>query len=133
MYHKSTGTIIYDPNRFGMKKRTEWWSILEVDKEITRYYRWWVKNRYWIDLIKPSWDAHISIVRGEKPKPELMHLWKKYDKQKVDFLYEHKVYKGKKNEFWMVEVKSPFLLSIRKELCLPTNWSLHLTIGKTRQ
>lgn len=131
MWHTGTGIIKYDPLRPGLKKKKDWWAIVRVDPEITRYYRWWVKNRYWIDLCKPSWDAHISIVRGEKPEDRLAHLWKKYDGHKVTFKYSHEVYQADKGEFWMVDVDCPFLLDIRRELNRPANWNLHLTIGRT--
>lgn len=129
MWHESTGIIKYDPPRPGLRKKRDWWAIVKVDREITRYYRWWVKSRYWIDLCQPSWDAHISIVRGEKPEHHLMHLWKKYDGHKVNFKYGHDVQQN--GHFWFVDVDCPFLLDIRKELNRPTNWNLHLTIGRT--
>ena len=95
----------------------------------------------WLDLCKPSWDAHVSIIRGEEPEPHLKHLWKKYDGQTVEFKYKHFVRQsGDRNfdlrenrpdNFWFVEVDAPFLIDIRKELNRPANWKLHLTIGRT--
>lgn len=138
MWHKSTGVIQYDPPRYGMKRKTTWWAVVNVDKEITRYYRWWVKNRYWVDLCQPSWDAHISILRGEEPDPQLQHLWKKYDGRKVEFEYSHNVRQSgdttgfnRPDNYWFVDVKCQFLLDIRKELNRPTHWKLHLTTGRT--
>ena len=128
----SVGTIIYDPFRGGMKRRTNWWAVANVDREITRYYRWWVKKRFWVDLHQPSWDAHVSIIRGERPSNELKHLWKKYHKQKIEFQYSHNVWNGgKNNNYWFVDIESPELIDIRRELKLPCNWKLHLTIGRT--
>lgn len=129
MWHKAKGTIVYDPYRAKMKRKTAWWAVVETDDEITRYFRWWVKKEFWIDLNKPAWGAHVSIIRGEKPEPDLMHLWKKYDRTEVEFEYEHSVYQNK--HFWLVDVKCPFLINIRKELNRPCNWNLHLTIGRT--
>ena len=94
----SVGKIKYDPYRGSMKNKTEWWAVLEVDREITRYYRNWInkevfnpmeinhdnqpkemKEKYPVTILHPpSWDAHVSIIRGEKPRNDLMHLWKKY-------------------------------------------------------
>lgn len=157
-WHKSTGVIVYDPYRFGMKTKTDWWAVLDVDKEITRYYRWWIdkhvfnplkidhegmdkylKEKYPVTtLYPPSWDAHVSIIRGEKPRPDLMHLWKKYHGEKVEFLYKHEPrFSGdttggdRPNSFWFVEVHCPKLMEIRKELKRPTQWKLHLTVGRT--
>jgi len=138
MWHESTGVIQYDPSRPGMKKRTDWWAIVKIDREITRYYRWWIKTERWVNLYKPSWDAHISIIRGEKPEKNLMHLWKKYDKMTVNFKYKHHVRQSgdttgwdRPNHYFFVEVDCPFLLDIRKELNRPCNWKLHITIGRT--
>ena len=135
---KSSGKVVYDPNRSTMKKRTKWWCVLNVDREITRYYRWWVKRKYHIDLCQPSWDAHVSIIRGEKPEPELMHLWKKYDGQVLNFEYSPVVYQGSGETrfqdaryFWFVDVVCPEIIDIRKELNRPVDFGLHLTIGRT--
>lgn len=134
----ATGIIKYDPYRGKMKSKTDWWCVLNTDDEITRYYRWWVKKHYWIDLCQPSWGAHVSIIRGEKPTPDLMHLWKKYDGMKVEFKYSHVVRQSgdttgndRPDSYWFVDVDCPFLLDIRRELKRPTDWKLHLTIGRT--
>ncbi len=134
----STGTIIYDPYRPGMKKKTDWWAIVTVDKEITRYFRWWVMKEYWIDLYRPSWDAHISIIRGEKPTPDKMHLWKKYHGQKIEFQYSLNIRQSgdttegdRPDHYWFVDVECPMLKQIRDELGRPSNWNQHLTIGRT--
>lgn len=132
MWHTSTGIIKYDPPRPGMKRKTDWWAIVKVDREITRYYRWWVWRRYMIDLKQPAWNAHISIIRGEKPPKDRRHLWKKYDGMKVEFRYSHEVRQVRnKPEFWFVEVDCPFLKQIRDEFGFPSNWRQHITIGRT--
>ena len=138
MWHTSYGIIVYDPKRGKMKSKTDWWAVLNVDREITRYYRWWVKKELWINLHQPSWDAHVSIIRGEKPTPELMHLWRKYEGRKVEFSYKHAVRKSgdttgndRPGWYWFVDVRCEFLLDIRRELQRPCNWNLHLTIGRT--
>jgi len=51
-----------------MKSNVKWWCIVAVDREISRYYRGWIQKTYHIKgLVKPAWDAHISVVRGEIP------------------------------------------------------------------
>lgn len=156
-WHTASGIIKYDPPRPGMTKRTEWWSIIKVDREITRYYRWWVDKevvnplglehistvpKIYFDkmgakgLSQPSWDAHISIVRGEKPHASVSHLWKKYDGERITFCYKHHPRKagdttGGDGPYWFVEVFCPRLDEIRDELKLVTGWKYHLTIGRT--
>jgi hypothetical protein len=139
VWHKGSGVVQYDPPRPGMKKNTRWWCVINVDREITRYYRWWILRRYHTKgLHPPSWDAHISVIRGERPPKGLEHLWKKYHGQQVEFEYKHQVYRGdavgrksKDGGFWQVEVRCPLGTQIRKEFGFPHNWPLHLTVGRT--
>lgn len=138
MWLPGKGFIQYDPPRGRMKSKTNWWAVINVDKEITRYYRWWVKQRYWIDLHQPSWDAHISIIRGEEPEDHLKHLWRKYDGQEVKFEYNHNVRQSgdttgwdRPDHYWFVDVRCKLLNQIRAELNRPTGWNFHLTIGRT--
>lgn len=126
---KGQGIIKYDPYRPGLKKKKDWYAIVKVDREITRYYRWWVMKEKWIDLCQPSWDAHLSIIRSEKPYDDKMHLWKKYDGQKVIFLYNNNVHQV--GNYWIVDVKCDKLKQIRNEFGFPSDWDFHLTIGRT--
>lgn len=144
---RSTGQVIYDPHRGKMKSRINMWCVMNVSKEITRYYRWWMKYQYHVDLQPPSFDAHISIVRGEQITPDKMELWKKYQKQVFEFEYDHgniqKCRSGRTethkdyNEnmeqgyFFMIPVQSEIINVIRSELGLPTFSDYHLTIGRT--
>ena len=133
MWHTSKGKIVYDPYRGQMKRRTKWWCIVQVDPEITRYYRRWLEWEFHMhNLAPPSWDAHISVIRGEEPEDELKHLWGKYNGKIVEFKYMHYPIKPKRNNFWFVEVECPELMAIRQELNRPTEWPLHLTIGKEK-
>ena len=138
MFVKGSGIIKYDPPRYGMKKKTQWWAVVEVDKEITRYFRWWIKKELWIDLCQPSWDAHISIIRGERPSNDKKDLWKKYDGMKIDFKYSLNVRQSgdttgwdRPSHFWFVEVECPQLKQIRDEFGFPSDWKQHITIGRT--
>jgi len=130
---ESYGKVVYDPYRPGLKgKKKNWWAIMTVDREITRYFRWQVLWNWGIKLNHPSWDAHVSIIRGEKPQKNKMDLWKKYQGKKVKFRYSNKIFQAdNKPEFWYVHIDCPFLKEIREEFGLPADWRLHLTIGRT--
>lgn len=135
-YHKGTGIIRYDPPRGDMKNRTQWWCVVDVNREITRYYRWWLKKEYHILLEQPAWDAHISIIRGEPACAKHPSLWKKYDGQRVEFLYEHgnirrEPDKARGGHYYWVDVECPMLGKIRSEMGLPVGWRFHITIGRT--
>lgn len=139
---RSAGKLVYDPQREGMKRRRDWWCVVQVDPEIARYYRWFVE-RYFLGrtinqpnwLCKPSWGAHISVVRSEKPRPPYRHFWKKYDGERIEFVYRPypRVTRGGLNElgtFWFIDVDCPRLHKIRRELGLPTFYHFHITIGR---
>ena len=130
MWHKGEGRVVYDPPRPGMKKKVKGWCVVPVDTEITRYYRWWIENRYHIRLFKPAWNAHISIVRGEKLSPDVVELWKKYNGKKIKFEYAQNPHCGSNKLFWSVDVRSDFMDNIRSELGLTTGWHYHITVGR---
>lgn len=135
-FHHGSGTIIYDPHRGDMQRRTDWWCIVQVDREITRYYRWWLQKEKHIILQQPAWDAHISVIRGEYACADSPKLWKKYDKRRIEFRYEHgnlRCEADKKNggHYYWIDVECPMLSRIRAELGLPVGWKFHITIGRT--
>jgi hypothetical protein len=140
---KGRGKLVYDPWRTN-KNDSEDWLVLEVDREITRLFRWFI-DRELINLLgvegqgvlQPSWDAHISILRGRNdlryvPREHKAALWNKYQHREVEFLYSPHV-KVAKGEFFFVEVHCPWLLDIRaEEFNLPYDFGLHLTVAKFR-
>ena len=145
--YQGTGKLVYDPRRGDLKKKPHDWCVIEVDREITRYFRYWVDkhvlNPLGLDkqgLAQPSWNAHISIVRGTL---DLRHAtnpdaWKKYQGEIVPFDYSPEVRqttskKDGTDDYWFVDVICPRALEIRKELGLRTDYGLHLTIGRTWQ
>lgn len=135
--HRGSGKVVYDPKRGDMKNNTTNWCVIELDREITRYYRWWLQRERHIILQQPAWDAHISIIRGEKLTPEQMKLWKKHQGRKVEFVYEHgdiQISKDKDapGHFYWIRVDCPVVDEIRQELGLVASWKYHhITIGRT--
>lgn len=135
---------MYDPPRPGMSYRKDWWCVVNLNKEITRYYRWWLSFEKHIHLQPPSWDAHISIVRGEKPRPEFMDAWKKYQGKQIEFFYEPgsiRVDRSQRTdaradsavggEYYFIDVVCPILDDIRRDLGLRTGYKFHFTVGRT--
>ncbi len=136
-WHTGEGRIIYDPHRGTMKANTNWWCVIDVDKEITRYYRWWLRYEKHIILQQPAWDAHISVVRGERAVQKNAAVWKKHHGRKVKFRYEHGDIQISKDKdapgyFHWIRVDCPVVDEIREELGLIASWKYHhLTIGRT--
>jgi hypothetical protein len=135
-WHQGSGTIIYDPHRAGMKRDIDGWCIIAADREITRYYRWWLQKERHILLDQPSWDAHISVVRGELRATRHQN-WKRRAAMKVNFKYQHGDVQTTKDAdrpgtFYWIRVDCPAVDEIRTELGLPTSWKYHhMTIGRT--
>lgn len=135
--HRGFGRINYDPHRGTMKRDTANWCVIELDREITRYYREWLKREKHIILQQPAWDAHISVVRGERIPQKYKDMWKKRQGQRVEFIYEHgdiQVSKDKDAPGWFhwIRVHCPTVDEIREELGLVTSWKTHhITIGRT--
>lgn len=135
--HRGTGRIVYDPHRGTMKRDTNNWCVIEVDREITRYNRWWLQKEKHIILQQPAWDAHISVVRGERIRPQYRDFWKKRHGQRVEFTYEHgDIQVSKDNDapgyFHWIRVDCPAVDEIREELGLIASWKYHhMTVGRT--
>lgn len=136
-WHHGEGIVAYDPFRGSMKKDTSGWCIVNIDKEITRYNRWWLQREKHTMLNEPAWNAHISIIRGERVLPQYVKTWKKHQGRKVQFKYQHgdiQVSKDKDQPGWFywIRVDCPAVDEIRNELGLITSWQYHhATIGRT--
>jgi hypothetical protein len=134
---EGSGVLVYDPPRETLKRRTEWWCVLNVSESIGLYYRWWVKRMLHVELHRPPHPAHISVIRGEQPSEHLKHLWKKHDGRRLRFRYSPNVRQSgdttadRPNFYWFVEVECPALNEIRQEFGFPCGWHFHLTIGRT--
>lgn len=136
---KSTGKFYYDPPRGQMKNRVKKWAILRVDDEISNYYRWWINHLFHTHLLQPAWNAHISVIRGEKDfaysKADINSpLWKKYQGKIIEFEYSHEPYSCQNGNFWVIKARSEELTFIRQELGLVTKYgdTFHITVGKDR-
>lgn len=125
------GRICYDPSRG--KKTEPHWCIIEVDKEITRYYRYQFKKRFGYELYSPSFDAHVSVLKGLWT-PEMENDWKYLDGITVEVWYDSNLYWNNKHVWLNTYCEEYFTL--REYYQIP-DWNTkdfgHLTVGKTKQ
>ena len=134
-YIELEGYLEYDPDRKDMKSRTQYWCVLQLPNDLVRYYQYFVRVEKHIHLEMPAWGAHVSIIRGEKPDDEHIHLWKKYHKKKFKFRYFPEIVevkdKKQSGSFYVINFECPELSDIRRELGLPVYRDFHITIGRT--
>lgn len=125
---KSNGILSYSTEPYRL--------IVEVDEEISRYYRSLVPKHFKIK--KPLYPAHISLLRNQTPPN--MDVWTRYAGQTVSFQYESFVYYD--DLYFWLNVYSHELETVRSELGLPP-WGdvslspdfqhrFHLTIGNLK-
>lgn len=122
------GKICYDPSRG--KKTDQYWCIIEIDKEITRYYRYLFKKRFGYDLYSPSFDAHVSLLKGFHTN-KMDENWKHMDGKIVEIQYDSKLYWNEKH-VWL-NTYCPEYFELREYYNIP-EWNTkdfgHLTVGK---
>ena len=88
--------------------------VVEIDKEIPRYYRSLIPKSISQHGQIPMYAPHISVIRKEIP-PDMTN-WKKYSGQSVDFEYDPYIHIDEKY-CWM-SCYSSNLEAIRVELGL---------------
>lgn len=128
MFFISLGTLKYSDNPYKL--------IVEVEQSVSDYYKSLVPK--YINLKKPAFSAHISVIRTE-PIP-LMEFWNKYDGEKVLFSYENVIYNDEL--YYWLNAYCPKLEEIREELGMPKTSNItyspdgkhrfHITIGNLK-
>jgi hypothetical protein len=133
----STATVHVIPNPIKINSETTCLITATADEELARYYRHVANQALHIGLLKPSWNAHITISKINPFVPM------EFDKKEITFHYEGLIrYSGdnpipnptenwerKKGLFWFIDVYSDDIREIRKSLGLPDFEKFHLTIG----
>jgi hypothetical protein len=100
---------------------------LEVDKDLTAYYRWLVRFR--TPLLKPSFGSHITVCKGVDASS--------FQDEEIEFEYSHLIRisgdttgQDRPDSYYFLDVWCPRLGEIRTELGLETFFKFHLTIGR---
>jgi hypothetical protein len=125
--HTAKAKLWYDPSRKGQVS-DPWWMIATTDDEIAAYYRWIVQRRFDLALDKPSWGAHVTVVRGEQPVVN-DQLWASDNGLEIDFSYTHEVYTN--GVHWWLNVDCDAFEQIRVRYGFPSGKRhFHLSIGR---
>lgn len=146
------GKIVYDPPRGTMKRRTQWWCVIDLKElDLVDYYRWWVDRVWWEAdnhtmkrrYHRPVHWPHISLIRGEKPQKNI-HDWNDYlAGERITFRYSNQVrqtsnayYADEPDKFWFIDIEWDGYVDFRKHFGL--SWERngrpfrgHVTVAKT--
>jgi len=106
--------------------------ILKVDNGISEYYSWMLHRHKGIELSKPAWGTHITVVNDRDKVKDLdafNALKSKYHQKVIQIEYSASI--KKQWQFWILEVKpNNVLTEIRRELGLFENYPFHITVGR---
>lgn len=124
---ETTGKVVYDPDRGTMKNNIDHWAVITVDPAISTYYRKLFYQRYGIELDKPNWEVHCSVLKGynlmDKNKP-----WGWRDQEMVDVNYTHELF-WNSTHVW-INCYSQAFFEIRDFYNIQGLDQGHITIGK---
>lgn len=127
MNFSTKGVVRYNPDRGTLKAGNDNWVVIEsLEDELSDYYRHQFFKRYGIQLEKPSWSPHISVIKGWPSETERPWGWR--DGEVVDFEYSHQMF-WKKHFVW-VNTKCPVMYEIQEYYGFNRIERGHLTIGR---
>ena len=126
---RSTGTLRYSPKLLGERATEQWWSVLDCDPNLGRYYRhlYWIGNHRTHKLLRPSWAEHVTVIRNEEPPHP--QFWGRYAGHRVSFCYN--ITPKTNGDYWWLEASCTWLMDLRQQLGLPRSPSIpfHVSIG----
>lgn len=139
MYHdykfKLSGKITFDPVDLTKKhvKQSAWKKtavVLIDNKDFYKYYSWFVKKRYNLELQPPQRGLHFTIINDKVPNEKYQQAKKLYNGTVVDF--EYAVDPRSDGNHWWLGVRSEDAENIRIASGLEPKpfWGFHLTIGR---
>jgi hypothetical protein len=126
--YKTVGKLIFDPRK-GTKDFEPWWVLLNLDREIQRYYAWHLE-RWGVEVCTGSqWGCHISVVKGEKPP--LVDKWGQKHSKFIKIEYDGRIRYDNGKHAW-IDVYSDELSDFRASLGLHRKRRFHITIGRLK-
>lgn len=132
---RSTGVIEFDPVIMTKKheKQSSWKRVALVMincSDFWRYYSWFIKKRYSLELLKPIRDTHLTIINDKIIDHDKFEYGKSiHNKSIVSFEYDINVRTD--GTFWWLNVKSEDAEKIRIDCGLKPKpfYNFHITIG----
>ena len=131
--YETTGILRYT------RENAEYRCVAEIEQSLSNYYRALMPN--WLNVQRPRWPAHVTVVRPGKEEPKNLEFWEKYEGKETKLFYSPEIQQGK--IYWWLDFYSVELEEIRKELGLyyvsrdfpcPEGFrkAFHMTIGNRK-
>lgn len=128
MHFNTTGVIVYDPERGTMSHNVEHWAIIRLEQGISDYYRYQFEKKYGIQLVKPSWEPHISVLKGY-PEINKSVPWGWRNGEEIEVHYGHEIFWNKAH-VW-INTYTPAIDELRHHYgVVNARDNGHMTIGK---
>lgn len=125
---RTDGQIVYDPDRKGMKNNTQHWAIINVDDEISAYYRYLFEKQFHITLDKPSWASHLSVLKNYTDMDKSIP-WNYRDREIVEVVYGHELF-WNEDHVW-INCYSEAVDDLRNHYSIRSLYDTgHITIGR---
>jgi hypothetical protein len=111
-----------------------------TDKDLCKYYQWFIFREYNVKTQLPAHGAHITIVNPKIHKHEDLNLVIDYHGREVEFFYDpEKLYISPVN-YWLpaqcsIDHEIKWLLAVENNYSARNDikyWGLHLTIANTK-
>lgn len=130
-----TGKLVFNPEKATKKhlRHKEMFNqqvcLALFDSDICKYYSWFIKKRYNIDLSLPFRGAHLTIIK-ESVDPVLFYELKEiYNNKTINIKYD--VDPRTNGKTWWLKAHSNDAVNIRKTIGLDIKpkFDFHITIG----
>jgi hypothetical protein len=133
MVIKVRGILDFTPEDFTKKHKSQsvWKrvAIIKTDCELDRYYGWFLKKRFNLELNKNLRGSHVTFISDRLDKDIFEQAAVIFNKKEIDFYIE--LEPRSNGEHWWLRVHCPEAENIREVLGLSREpfFGLHLTLG----
>ena len=105
-------------------------AMIRTDCELDRYYAWFLKKRFNLELNKNIRGTHITFISDKMDRDTFDQASKIFNGKEIDFFMEIEP-RANKNGHWWLRVHCPESEAIREAMGLTRDpyFPLHLTIG----
>jgi hypothetical protein len=129
----ASGTIVYDPRtqEGGREHFDPWWVIVECEARIWEEARARAEAAAGVQLSRPLWAGHISVIGGEEPPHK--DRWGHRAGEVIAFEYDDEP--ATDGSLYWIGVRCEPLADLREALGLARapRYPFHITLGRKRK